>query len=137
MYCLSVEDKINKILEKEREDHVLSVAADVLRALVILHGAAWKSDLMDTLTGLWSIRGLNLDDMIRRERLIPEALKELSESGLVRSEERFRSDLSRREPIKDELHSVRNLGALIRIFAADSLIEKYKREIMGYGALRF
>ena len=101
---MSFKEKINGILNREKEDLGLSVAADVLRALAILHGSAWQSDLMDTLTGLWSIRGLDLDGIIGREQMVPKALKQLSELGLVRSEKRLRGDLSRQESVKDELH---------------------------------
>jgi len=132
---LSDEEKIYEIIKKEKEDCVLSVASDVLRAMVILHGSAWQSDLHDTLTGLWSMRGLNLDGMISREDLVPKALKHLNSLGLIQSEKKLRSDLSRQEPVKDELHNVKNLRALIGIFASDSLVERYRREIMGYGAI--
>jgi hypothetical protein len=134
---LGFEEKIGEVLKKEKEDHVCSVAADVLRALVILHGSAWQSDLMDTLSGLWSIKGLDLNGMIGREDLVPKAIKMLNELGLIQSEKRLRADLSRQEPVKDELHSAKSLGTLIRVFATDSLIERYRREIMGYEALRF
>ncbi len=134
---MSVKEKISEILKKERKDNVFSVAADVLRAFVILHGSAWQSDLMDTLTGLWSLKELDLDAIIGGENLVPKALNRLSGLGLVESKKSLRADLSRREPIKEELHTVKNLGTLRRIFAADPLIEKYRREIMGYNSLRY
>ena len=46
-------------------------------------------------------------------------------------------DLSSKEPVKDELHVVKNLGTLMGTFRADSLIGKYRREIMGYRNIRF
>lgn len=134
---MSIEDTVNEILKKEKSDQLYSVAADVLRALVILHGSAWQSDLMDTLTGLWSIKSLELDEMIGREDVVPKAIKLLNEKGLVRSEERLRGDLSRQEPVKDELHTATNLITLIRLFTVDSLIEKYKRDVMGYSSLGY
>lgn len=133
---MSLEVKIREILKEEKENRVLSVAADVLRALVILHGSAWRSDLMDTLTGLWSIKGLDAGDMIDRERALPEALEKLSESGLLRSERRLRADLGRREPVEEELYSAVNLISLIRTLSFDHTIDKYRREVMGYRTLR-
>ncbi|MEM2111167.1 MAG: hypothetical protein QXX08_04740 [Candidatus Bathyarchaeia archaeon] len=128
-------EKIYELIKKEKEDSVSSVACDVLRAMVILHGSAWQSDLQDTLTGLWSLSFLTLDRMIDKESLVPEALKQLNVLGLIQSEKKLRSDLSRQEPVEDELHSVKNLRALIVIFGSDHLVEKYRREIMGYGAI--
>ena len=59
-----------------------------------------------------------------------------SESGMVQSKKMLRADLSRREPVEEELHRIKNLINLIRGFAGDSLIERYRREIMGYKTLR-
>ena len=129
--------KVKEILREEDKNQVLSVAADVLRALVILHGSAWRTDLMDTLTGLWSIKGLDAGGVIDREKALPKALEKLNEVGLLKSERKLRADLGRQEPVEDELYSAVDLISLIRTLSSDHTIDKYRREVMGYKFLRF
>ena len=132
---MSTEKKIAELFRKEKDDRVSSVAADILRSLVILHGSAWRSDLWDTLTDLWRIKEIDLKGMISREKLVSKALVQLNVLGLVESERRLRSDLSRQEPVEDELHVLKDLKISIKVFAFDSLVARYRSEIMGYGCM--
>jgi hypothetical protein len=125
-------DQFDELLAKEKMDRISSVSVDILRALVILHGSAWQSDLVDTLSGLWRLKGLGMNDMIDLVHSIPEALKKVEELGLVESEQRPRGDLSSVEPVEDKLYSTKGLWPINSILSSDSLIKKYIREAMNY-----
>ena len=124
--------ELDELLAKEKQDRISSISVDILRALVILHGSAWQSDLVDTLSGLWRLKGLNMNDMIDLVRSVPEALRKVEESGLIESEQRSRGDLSRLEPVEDKLYSAKGLWPLNSILSSDQLIQRYKREVMNY-----
>ncbi|MGQ9782007.1 MAG: hypothetical protein ACUVQ8_07155 [Nitrososphaeria archaeon] len=109
-----------------------SIEIDILRALVILHGSAWQSDLMDTLSGLWRLKGLRLDSMIDLGGRVPKALKRLEELDLIEAEIRPRGDLSRLGPVDDTLYSAKGLWHLNSIISGDPLIHRYRREVMNY-----
>ena len=122
----------DELLAKEKMDRISSVSVDILRALVILHGSAWQSDLVDTLSGLWRLKGLGMNDMIDLVHSIPEALKKVEELGLVESEQRPRGDLSSVEQVEDKLYSTKGLWPINSILSSDPLIKKYIREVMNY-----
>ena len=134
---MSLEENIRELLAKEKSGDVASVATDILRSLVILGGSAWQSDLLDTLAGLCTVKGIIASGLMGQLGLISKALKRLNDLDLIHSETRLRSDLGRKEPAKEEFHFTDHLQALARVFAADSIIDKYRREIMGYNTLRF
>ena len=125
-------DQFDELLAKEKMDRISSVSVDILRALVILHGSAWQSDLVDTLSGLWRLKGLGMNDMIDLVHSIPEALKKVEELGLVESEQRPRGDLSSVEQVEDKLYSTKGLWPINSILSSDPLIKKYIREVMNY-----
>jgi hypothetical protein len=125
-------DQFDELLAKEKMDRISSVSVDILRALVILHGSAWQSDLVDTLSGLWRLKGLGMNDMIDLVHSIPEALKKVEELGLVESEQRPRGDLSSVETVEDKLYSTKGLWPINSILSSDPLIKKYIREVMNY-----
>ena len=125
-------DQFDELLAKEKMDRISSVSVDILRALVILHGSAWQSDLVDTLSGLWRLKGLGMNDMLDLVHSIPEALKKVEELGLVESEQRPRGDLSSVETVEDKLYSTKGLWPINSILSSDPLIKKYIREVMNY-----
>ena len=125
-------DQFDELLAKEKMDRISSISVDILRALVILHGSAWQSDLVDTLSGLWRLKGLGMNDMIDLVHSIPEALKKVEELGLVESEQRPRGDLSSVETVEDKLYSTKGLWPINSILSSDPLIKKYIREVMNY-----
>lgn len=124
--------ELDKLLAKEKRDRISSISVDILRALVILHGSAWQSDLVDTLSGLWRLKGLSMSDMVDLVHSVPEALKKVEELGLIESEQRPRGDLSRLEPVEDKLYSAKGLWPFNSILSTDTLIQRYKREVMSY-----
>lgn len=128
--------KVDELLKRENDDFLSSIEVDILRALVILHGSAWQSDLMDTLSGLWRLKGLGLDAMVNRARSVSEAIKKLNELDLVESETRSRGDLSRQGPVDDKLYSTKGLWHINSILSGDSLIHRYRREVMSYESSR-
>ena len=48
-------EEIVEDLVKKGDDPVYRAAVDILKALYILYGSAWESELKDTLMGLWGI----------------------------------------------------------------------------------
>ena len=125
-----IEEILRDLIER-RDDPVYRAAVDILKALYILYGSAWESELKDTLMGLWSIRGLSLSEVGEIEGRIPEATEALKKLGVIKVEERFRADLGRSEPIKERFYEVNNLTALLRVFSSDQEIDRYRYEILG------
>ena len=125
-----IEEILRDLIER-RDDPVYRAAVDILKALYILYGSAWESELKDTLMGLWSIRGLSLSEVGKIEGRIPEAAEALKELGVIKVEERFRADLGRSEPIKERFYEINNLTALLRVFSSDQEIDRYRYEILG------
>mgnify|MGYP000002778546 CR=1 FL=1 len=125
-----IEEILRDLIER-RDDPVYRAAVDILKALYILYGSAWESELKDTLMGLWSIRGLSLSEVGEIEGRIPEAAEALKKLGVIKVEERFRADLGRSEPIKERFYEINNLTALLRVFSSDQEIDRYRYEILG------
>ena len=125
-----IEEILRDLIER-RDNPVYRAAVDILKALYILYGSAWESELKDTLMGLWSIRGLSLSEVGEIEGRIPEAAETLKKLGVIKVEERFRADLGRSEPIKERFYEVNNLTALLRVFSSDQEIDRYRYEILG------
>ena len=126
-------ENIEKAIEDliKSEDPVHKVAVDILKALYILYGSAWESELKDVLRGLWSIRGLSLSEVWEAEKLIPNAAEALSKLNIIKVEERLRADLGRSKPLKENLYEINNLTILLRIFSSDQEIDRYRYESSG------
>jgi len=41
---------------------VNKAAVDLLKALLLMYGSAWESELKDMLMTIWSVRGLDLEE---------------------------------------------------------------------------
>jgi len=123
---------IKEIVNKEKEDEIYSLSCDILRALVILYGSAWHSELLFTLNELWSLKGIDLDKRIEKEKMLDKALKLLSSKGIVNYEKRKRAYLERTEALEENFYFVKRITSLIKFFAGDEIISKYRRASMGY-----
>ncbi|MEM3573315.1 MAG: hypothetical protein QXJ62_03685 [Nitrososphaeria archaeon] len=128
-----MDDIIKQNMKVEEFDEIQK---DVLRAMVILHGAAWKSDLHDTLSTIWRLKKLDFNEMIKVSERLPKTLEELKSKGILQWEKRFRGDLSRSEPIEDTLYYLENVKEVSDKFSSDSIVLKYRSKIMGYNSLK-
>ncbi len=125
-----LEKAVREILEKEGESPVYEAAADILRALLILYGSGWESDLRDVLLGLWSIEGVGLEKMGELQHALPEAEKLLSDAGIIKVERRMRADLSGK-PQEEKIYTTGILTTLLRVLASDLKIDRYRYEVSG------
>jgi len=126
----SLEEIVNQLIKKG-DDIVYRAAIDILKALYILYGSAWESELKDVLRGLWSIRGLDLSEMWEIEKVIPKAAEILNELNVIKVEEKLRADLGKSKPIKERFYEVNKLTVLLRIFSSDREIDRYRYEVSG------
>ena len=110
---------------------------DVLRAMVLLHGYAWKPDLHDTLSTIWRLKGLDFNQMVEASELIPKVLEKLCQKRILRFERRLRGDLSRSEPLEDTLYCLENERKISEMLSSDPIVLRYRKEIMGYDSLKF
>ncbi|MCD6530237.1 hypothetical protein J7L06_08160 [Candidatus Bathyarchaeota archaeon] len=123
---------IRDLKEKEEADPLYMVCCDVLRALMILHGSAWHSDLTLTLEEIWGLRDLPFDKAYELRDRVNKAIKLLSERGLILVENRVRASLSSSKPTKEEFYQIKDFFPLLREFGGDKYVLRYRREIMGY-----
>jgi len=123
------EDLVKEVIAKQGEDPVYTAAADILKALVILYGSGWESEVRDVLMGLWSIRGLSLGQMGDIQLAIPKAVKLLSEAEVITVERRMRAVGPK--PEEEILYSAKDLSSLMRLFASDREIDRYRYETSG------
>lgn len=124
------EKAVREILERESESHVYKAAADILRALVILYGSGWESDLRDVLLGLWSIEGIGLEEMGELQHALLEAEKLLSDAKILKVERRMRADLGGK-PQEEKIYTTGILTTLLRVLASDLKIDRYRYEVSG------
>jgi len=125
---LDIIDKtIKELLPKERDDDFSRASCDVLRALTILGGRAWHSDLIDTLMGLWSIRTSEMQQTTSIRGHLDDAIRFLNEKQIIISEKKQRADLSG-SPVEELLHSSKDYFGLLRNFGGDREVLKYTRE---------
>jgi hypothetical protein len=125
-----VEQALRDLLRSADKGIVERTAADILKALLLLYGSAWEGDLMDTLAGLWSVRGMGLEELGEAEAAIPEAEKLLVEKGLIRVEKRYRADLGEGGPILEKFISTDHLLLLMKVFSGDVELDKFRYQMM-------
>jgi len=123
---------IRELKSKEETEVLGKTCCDILRTLTVLHGSAWDSDLMTTLSELWRMKNLNEDQISNLQGKIKGALKILNENKIVVSQMRMRADLSKTGPTEETLHSALDFITLLREFGGDRDVLRYRREIMGY-----
>jgi hypothetical protein len=125
-----VEQALRDLLRSADKGIIERTAADILKALLLLYGSAWEGDLMDTLAGLWSVRGMGLEEMGEAEAAIPEAEKLLVEKGLIRVEKRYRADLGESGPILEKFILTNHLLLLMRVFSGDVELDRFRHQMM-------
>lgn len=120
---------MRKILTTQDEAPVSKAAADLLKALLLLYGSAWESELKDMLMTIWSFRGLNLDEIGTLQSALAEAESMLSEKGIIKVEARLRGDLSKSEPIREKLYSTDHLYLLMKLLSGDRELDKLRFQL--------
>jgi len=123
---------IQELKEKEETGILWKTCCDILRAVTILHGRAWDSDLERILTELWYMKELGADRIGVFRKKIKDALKFLNEKGVVTSQKRLRADLSKPYATEENMHTAKDFVTLLREFGGDKDVIRYRREIMGY-----
>ncbi|MCD6312701.1 MAG: hypothetical protein J7L79_02675 [Thaumarchaeota archaeon] len=106
-------------------------AVDLLKALLLMYGSAWESELKDMLMTIWSVRGLDLEEMGRMQKAVEEAEEMLQKAGLITVEEKERGDLGRREPIKEKLYELQNLFQVMKLLGGDPELDKIRLQLQG------
>jgi len=124
-----IEKEIREILEQENLDRVNKAAADLLRALLLLYGSAWESELRDMLMSIWSIRGLSLDQVGELQSVLRDAEEMLSEKGVIKVELRYRGELGESEPTMERLYSTSHLYILMKALSGDRDVGKVRFQI--------
>jgi hypothetical protein len=112
----STVDLLGKLKAEERSDELSRMMCDVLRAMTVLGGSAWESDLHDTLWMIWSQR--QEDDKLATP-MLSRALEFLREKEILRVEKRARGDLSKEKPVEEEFYRVGDWFTILRIFGGD------------------
>jgi len=85
---------------------------------------------MDTLAGLWTIKNIDVEkSSVAEMSLVSKALKRLNELNWCNLRKRFRAGLSEKEPVKEELHTIKDYRKLIKAFTADTTINKYNKQL--------
>lgn len=131
-----MENITSKKVKGSEKEEFEELEVDVLRAMILLHGYAWKPDLYDTLSTIWRLKGLDFHQMIEASELLPKILDKLGRKGILRFERRLRGDLSRSEPLEDTLYFLENEKNISEKLSSDHIVLKYRKEIMGYDNLR-
>ena len=124
------EKKIRNLLQRQEESKADKAAIDLLKALLLMYGSAWESELKDMLMMIWSIRGLGLDEIGEMQAALNEAEKILQEAGLITIEEKARGDLGKSEPITEKLYTTKHLFLLMRLLR-DSELDKLRFQLQG------
>ncbi len=120
-------EKIRFIKKEEEKDIFHKVCSDILRALTILYGSAWQSDLESVLLTLWQLRNIELDKIPEFEKNIEKAIKYLNEEGIIKSQERMKGDLSGK-PIKEVFHTISNISFLLIVYGGDKEVLNYRKQ---------
>jgi hypothetical protein len=120
-------EKIRFIRKEEEKDIFHKVCSDILRALTILYGSAWQSDLESVLLTLWQLRNIELDKIPEFEKNIEKAIKYLNEEGIIKSQERMKGDLSGK-PVKEVFHTILNISFLLIVYGGDKEVLNYRKQ---------
>jgi hypothetical protein len=112
----STVDLLRKLKAGERSDDLLRMLCDVLRAMTVLGGSAWESDLHDTLRMIWSLRQEEDKPAIA---MLSRALEFLQEKEILRVEKRARGDLSTEKATEEGFYRARDWLTILRMFGGD------------------
>jgi hypothetical protein len=112
----STTDLLRELKARERSDDLSRMLCDVLRAMAVLGGSAWESDLHDSLRMIWSQR--QEEDKLGGS-LLPKALEFLQEKQILRVEKRARGELATEKATDETFYRVGDWLAVLRVFGGD------------------
>jgi len=133
---MSIREVVRGLKEKEESDPLSRASCDFMRALVILHGSGWDSEVSDTMAALWNLRGDQSSDISQYHKALKKIIQSLNSQDIVQSAKKKRSVLSSRNPVDEVLHTVEDMNILHQFFSGDRWVEKFRREIMGDSGFR-
>jgi hypothetical protein len=122
----NTEKTLRELRSREESNLPEKVACDILRALTILGGSSWESELSDTLLELWHQDQSQPVDLSRLQTEIEGALKTLNDRGVITSQRRVKADLSAQAQREEMLYSALSYSLLISVFGSDRQVLKYR-----------
>ncbi len=126
------ESAIREILGRENSGPEFMVAVDIMRAMVILYGAGWESDVLDVVSGLWTVKNLPMDKMGELHEKFQDGVKILEKAGIITVQTSPRAYLEEAKPVNEKFYKTSDLTTLMRLLAADRYIDKYRFELTGW-----
>lgn len=132
MSAVERESAIKEILVKENSGPEFMVAVDIMRAMVILYGAGWESDVLDVVSGLWTVKNLSMDKMGELHAKFQDGVKILEKAGIITVEVSPRAYLEEAKPVEEKLYRTHDLTTLMRLLASDRYIDRYRFELSGW-----
>ena len=126
------ESAVREILCRENSGPEFMVDTDIMRAMVILYGAGWESDVLDVLSGLWTVKNLPMDKMGELHEKFQDGVKILEKAGIITVQTIPRAYLEEAKPVNEKFYKTSDLTMLMRLFAADRYIDKYRFEMTGW-----
>lgn len=112
------------LTEKSKEGALLDLKADIVRVLIKNNGTSWETDLVQDLK---SFRELTDRSREIEKTEVKNALDELSESNLLRIEDRLRA--SRNGSKEDSLINLEDLEDARTTFSNDDKLREYDKAI--------
>ncbi|MFP4005223.1 MAG: hypothetical protein ACLFUR_00690 [Candidatus Hadarchaeia archaeon] len=112
------------LTEKSKEGALLDLKADIVRVLIKNNGTSWETDLVQDLK---SFRELTDRSREIEKTEVKNALDELSESNLLRIEDRLRA--SRSGSKEDSLINLEDLEDARTTFSNDDKLREYDKAI--------
>jgi hypothetical protein len=109
-------DLLRELKSRERSDDLSRTSCDVLRAMTVLGGSAWESDLHDSLRMIWSLR--QEEDRLGAA-VVAKALQFLQDKQILKVEKRNRGELTSGKAAEEAFYRVGEWLALLRVFGGD------------------
>lgn len=115
------------LLNKAGEDAVSSLMLDILRILSVFYGVLWKTEISQDLIKFYRTIG---EPEIVNPKMIDEAIKNLENMGLIKTEKRIRGMPLSTQTYQDLLVHLTDKFATKKILQKDKKYRKYilKRE---------
>jgi len=115
------------LLNKAGEDAVSSLMLDILRILSVFYGVLWKTEISQDLIKFYRTIG---ELEIVNPKMIDEAIKNLENMGLIKTEKRIRGMPLSTQTYQDLLVHLTDKFATKKILQKDKKYRKYilKRE---------
>lgn len=109
-------DLLRELKAGERSDDLSRMLCDVLRAVTVLGGSAWDSDLHDTLRMIWSLRQ---EEDKPATAMLSRALDLLQEKEILRVEKRAKGDLATEKATEEGFYRAVDWLTILRMFGGD------------------